>query len=612
MTEYTSEALYTVGESETCLTAVRDLAKDKPNQVLYSRPVRFDWVNVTTADFLEQVYAVAKGLIANGVEFGDRVVIMSETRYEWSLLDFACMAAGAITVPIYPSSSTSQCEWIINNSGSHLAIVEKGDFAESLSGFLVPESGEAKDDEILRRIITIDAGGIDTLISDGETAGITQEQVEERIARTTSDDVMTLIYTSGTTGRPKGCRLTHANMLGEARALLTHPIGGIINKEGAHGLTFLPLAHVLSRAVSLAISVGGASQSHWADFSTLVTEFQRSQPHLILGVPRVFEKVHAGAKSKATDAGNVQGKIFRAAEKTAIEYSKALDSTEGPSLAVKAKHALFDKLVYAKVREAMGGRLAYCISGGSAMNPELSHFFRGIGVNVYEGYGMTESSAAIAVNFEPDNIIGTVGKPVGGNTIRIAEDGEILLKGTVVFDGYWENDDATKESFTEDGFFQTGDLGRLLPSGHLKITGRKKEILVTAGGKNVSPGPMEDILRSSSLISQAMVVGDDQKFVGALISLDEEALTKWKAQHNVPENTSIPEVANNPTLRAEIQDAVNEANRSVSHAEGIKKFRIVHRDFTEEAGEVTPSMKLKRFVVSKNFADDIARIYSGK
>ncbi|WP_312800918.1 AMP-dependent synthetase/ligase [Corynebacterium variabile] len=605
MQEYSSEALYTIGENETCLTVLRENTRRRPQTVLYSRPRKFEWVDVRADEFLREVYDVAKGLIANGVGQGDRVVLMSDTRYEWNLFDFAIMAAGAVSVPVYPSSSTSQCEWIVEDSGAVIGIAEKSGHATRLNTFVhatAPAEGAHLD-----RVLSITDGAVETLTAEGKD--ISDDEVEARIAATKSSDVASLVYTSGTTGRPKGCRLLHSNWLGEARAILTHPIGGIA-VEGNRALTFLPLAHVLSRAVSLASTLGGATQSHWSEMATLVPEFARAQPHLILGVPRVFEKVHAGVKSKAVDGGGIGAKIFPLAEKTAVEYSKALDTKQGPGALLKAKRAVFDKLVYGKVRAAMGGSLQYCISGGSALNPELMHFFRGIGVRIYEGYGMTETTAAIAVNFEPDNIIGTVGKPIGGNTVRIAEDGEILMKGTVVFDGYWNNEEATKDTFDGDGFLRSGDLGALLPTGHLKITGRKKEIIVTAGGKNVSPGPLEDILRSAPLISQAMVVGDDQKFIGSLITLDEDALPAWKKRNNVPEHTGVLELAKNPVLRAEIQDAINEANETVSHAEGIKKFRICARDFTEEDGEMTPSMKVKRFVVSQHFADDIAWIYN--
>ncbi|MGP4996893.1 AMP-dependent synthetase/ligase [Corynebacterium variabile] len=605
MQEYSSEALYTIGENETCLTVLWENTRRRPQTVLYSRPRKFEWVDVRADEFLREVYDVAKGLIANGVGQGDRVVLMSDTRYEWNLFDFAIMAAGAVSVPVYPSSSTSQCEWIVEDSGAVIGIAEKSGHATRLNTFVhatAPAEGAHLD-----RVLSITDGAVETLTAEGKD--ISDDEVEARIAATKSSDVASLVYTSGTTGRPKGCRLLHSNWLGEARALLTHPIGGIA-VEGNRALTFLPLAHVLSRAVSLASTLGGATQSHWSEMATLVPEFARAQPHLILGVPRVFEKVHAGVKSKAVDGGGIGAKIFPLAEKTAVEYSKALDTKQGPGALLKAKRAVFDKLVYGKVRAAMGGSLQYCISGGSALNPELMHFFRGIGVRIYEGYGMTETTAAIAVNFEPDNIIGTVGKPVGGNTVRIGEDGEILMKGTVVFDGYWNNEEATKDTFDGDGFLRSGDLGALLPTGHLKITGRKKEIIVTAGGKNVSPGPLEDILRSAPLISQAMVVGDDQKFIGSLITLDEDALPAWKKRNNLPEHTGVLELAKNPVLRAEIQDAINEANETVSHAEGIKKFRICARDFTEEDGEMTPSMKVKRFVVSQHFADDIAWIYN--
>lgn len=610
MTEFTSEPLYTVGEQETVISAVRALAAENPNTLSFSRPVNFEWKDVTVTQFLDEVYAVAKGLVANGLEAGDRVALMCTTRYEWVLVDFAIQACGAISVPIYPSSSTAQCEWIVKDSGALLAFAEDVEHSTRLNTFV--KHGERVEGEAhLQRVFTINNGDIQKLVEEGKDAGIDQEVLEQRIEGMDASSLNSIVYTSGTTGRPKGVSLSHYNWLSEVRGLLTHPIGQACG-EGYTTLMFLPLAHVLARAVNYTVLVGGAQQAHWSDMGTLVDAFQREKPHMILGVPRIFEKVHAGAKGKTMEAGGFKAKVFAAAEETATEYSKALDTTEGPSFALKARHKLFDRLVFKTLRSALGGRLQYCISGGSALNPELMHFFRGAGVYIFEGYGLTESTAAVAVNFDPDNIIGTVGKPVGGNTVRIADDGEIELKGSVVFKEYWRNPEATAKDFTEDGFYKTGDMGALLPSGHLRITGRKKEILVTAGGKNVSPGPMEDILRSAPLISQGMVVGDDQKFVGALITLDEEATARFKREHNIPENTSIRELARNPILRSAIQDAVNEANQTVSSAESIKKFRIVHRDFTEEQGELTPSMKLKRFVISEHFAEDISWIYSGK
>lgn len=610
MTEYTSEPLYTVGDDETIISAARDLAAKQPHIVSFRRPVNFEWKDITVSQFLEEAYEVAKGLIANGIEVGDRVCIMSATRYEWVLVDMAIQACGAVSVPIYPSSSTAQCEWIVRNSGAAVAFAEDKEHTTRLSTFV--KEGEPQEDTAhLRRVLSINAGDIQTLIEEGKEAGISQSVLEERISSRKAADLCSIVYTSGTTGRPKGVELSHYNWLAEVRALLTHPIGSACG-PGYGTLMFLPLAHVLARAVSYTMFLGGGKQTHWSDMGTLVDAFQREAPHMILGVPRIFEKVHAGAKAKATEAGGFKAKVFQAAETIAVEYSKALDTSQGPRWALKLRHSIVDRLVFATLRKALGGQLEYCISGGSALNPELMHFFRGAGVRIFEGYGLTESTAAVAVNFDPDNIIGTVGKPVGGNTVRIADDGEIEIKGSVVFRRYWKNEEATAREFTEDGFYKTGDLGELLPTGHVRITGRKKEILVTAGGKNVSPGPLEDILRAAPLISQAMVVGDDQKFVGALIALDEEAVTRLKKDHGIAPNTPIRELAKNPIVRSAVQDAVNEANQTVSSAESIKRFRIVHRDFTEEQGELTPSLKLKRFAVAEHFAEDISWIYSGK
>ena len=337
-------------------------------------------------------------------------------------------------------------------------------------------------------------------------------------------------------------------------------------------------------------------------------EFQRARPNLILGVPRVFEKVHAGAMANAKEKGPVQATMFAKAEQVARDYSRALDTEEGPSRSLKLKHATFDKLIYSKIRAAMGSSVKYCISGGSAMNPELLHFFRGLGVTIYEGYGLTETAAAAAVNFGDTNIIGTVGRPVGGMSVKINDEGEILLKGESLFAGYWNNDEATEASM-EDGWFNTGDLGEVLDSGHIAITGRKKDLIVTAGGKNVSPGPLEDRLRSHPLISQALVVGDGKPFVGVLVSLDEEAFNRWKLDHNIPASKTVSDLAVDPMLRAEIQDAINETNSLVSHAEAIKKFYILDRDLSEEENELTPTMKIKRNVVVRRFSEEIDFLY---
>ena len=601
-------AEFEILDNETCLTALMDTAKARPHGVMFTRPANYEWVNVTAKEFIREVFDVAKGIIAAGVEQGDRIIIISETRYEWSLLDFAVWAAGAVSVPVYPSSSLSQVRWVVEDSGAVLAITESQDHTELVQHLLVDDSGAPSlsgSTSQLRRILEINSSAIDTLKFEGRS--LPDDVVDERIAATSTNDLASLVYTSGTTGKPKGCILTHKNWLAEVRGLLTNPIGAIA-VPGSRVLTFLPMAHVFSRAVSLAVAVGGATQNHWSDFSSLSVEFQRSRPNLILGVPRVFEKVRNSAAQKAADGSAIKRGIFEQAEQAAIEYSKALDTEEGPTRIQKAKHKVFDRMVYSKIREGVGGSVRYCITGGSAMGQDLLHWFRGIGVPVYEGYGLTEVAAAVTVDFD-DQQIGTVGPPIGGMTVRTNGVGEILVKGPTVFAGYWNNEEATTEALHGE-WYNTGDLGEILDNGKLMITGRKKDLIVTAGGKNVSPGPMEDILRAHPLVSQAMVVGDGKPFVGVLITLDPDILKRWKLDRNIPENRSTKELATEPQLRAEIQDAINEVNATVSHAEAIKKFYILESDLTEEENELTPTLKVKRNVVAQRYSDAIDHLYT--
>ena len=608
MREYSTEAQYAVGEKETVVTAMQELVAKRPKLVMFTRPKNFEWVNVTAQEFHDEAFAVAKGLIANGVQKGDRVALLSETRYEWNLINIAIWMAGATIVPIYGSSSAGQIRWIIEDSGAVFAITEGRQHTERMKNLIIDDSGHAPLSESptqLRRVLEINAAAVDTLMYEGRD--IDDAEVQDRIDASTSADLASVIYTSGTTGRPKGCMLDHSNWLSEVRAILTNDIG-VIARPGNRILTFLPLAHVLANAVSLASIVGGATQSHWADTTTVTLEFQRSRPHLILGVPRVFEKVRDSAQAGAKEKGAFGMALFERAEAAAIEYSKALDTPAGPSTAQKLRLKMYDKLLFAKIKAAMGEAVQYTISGGSALSSDLGHFFRGLGVTVYEGYGLTESTAAITVNTPTDQVIGTVGRPVGGCSVKIADDGEILLKGPVVFKGYWQNDEATEKTFDGE-WFKTGDLGELDDTGHLRVTGRKKDLIVTAGGKNVSPGPMEDRIRSHPLVSQAVVIGDGRPFISVLITLDEEAVGKWKAEHNVPEQTTVRELAANAVLRAEIQDAVNAANELVSHAEAIKKFHILPRDLSEEEGEMTPTMKVKRNIVVDKFAREVEDMY---
>lgn len=605
---HTTELGFTLNDTDTCLSRLIRTCEQSPHLVLYYRPRNYEWVSVTAAEFLEEVYEVAKGLIAAGVEPGDRVAILSSTRYEWSLVDFAIWAAGAASVPIYPSSSMHQIQWILEDSGAKIAFTETRDHTQLMSPFLLDETGKPKfadSPSKLERIYEFNASGVETLKFEGRD--VEQSLIDERVAATRHETLGSIVYTSGTTGRPKGVEISHGNWAYQCWALLENEIGSV-SFPGQRMVTFLPLAHVLARAVSLAWTISGATQSHWSDTSTMMVELQRVRPNLVVGVPRVFEKVREGAYNKAADGSAIGKRMFLEAEKAAIGYSKALDTPEGPSRVQKAKRAVYDKVVYGKIKEAMGGSVWYGITGGSAMSADLSHFFRGMGVPIYEGYGLTETCAAACVNNANGNKIGTVGRPVNGYSVRINDDGEIEFKGPGVFDKYWKNPAATEEALT-DGWFNTGDLGEVDDEGYVSITGRKKDLIVTAGGKNISPGPMEEIIRQDPLISNALVVGDGKPFVGVLVTLDEEELKRWKADRNIPANKKVSELAQDPALRAEVQDAVNLANATVSRAEAIKKFRILDRDLSEQHDEMTPTMKVKRNVVFQRFQEDIDKLY---
>ncbi|MEV4732082.1 long-chain fatty acid--CoA ligase [Saccharopolyspora sp. NPDC049426] len=602
MREFSAPATTKVAEDENLTDMVWANAERFGSTVSFRRRVDGTWVDVTAADFAAQVLAVAKGMIAAGLEPGDRVGLMSRTRYEWTLLDFAIWTVGCITVPIYETSSADQAEWILTDSGAKAAFVET-------------EAHRAEIDKVIDRLSEVRhiwqiegptsggaAGAVDELTALG--AEVPDQQVHERRRAVTAEDAATLIYTSGTTGRPKGCVLTHRNLLAEVRADIdAFPQ---LTKPGNSLLMFLPMAHVLARAITIMCIYGKVTLGHTADVKDLINDLGSFRPTFVLAVPRVFEKVYNTAKQKAH--GDGKGKIFDAAEETAVQYSKTMD-TGGAGLGLKVKHAVFNKLVYGKLRAALGGRCIAAVSGGAPLGERLAHFFRGVGVPVLEGYGLTETTAAAAVNVEEGFKVGTVGRPLAGTSIRIAEDGEILIKGDVVFKEYWNNPTATKESI-EDGWFHTGDLGSLDDEGYLRITGRKKEIIVTAGGKNVAPAVLEDGLRSHPLISQCMVVGDQKPFIGVLVTLDPEFVPSWLANNNRPADTPMSELINDPDLRAEVQGAVDEANKAVSKAEAIKQFRILTEDFTEATGELTPSMKLKRNKVAENHAADIEAIYS--
>ncbi|GAA2145800.1 AMP-dependent synthetase/ligase [Actinomadura napierensis] len=595
MREFSVPAMVEVPDSANLTDAPFTRAAEEPGRIVLRRRSGTAWSAVTAAEFAAEAAAVAKGLVAAGIEPGDRIGLLSRTRYEWTLLDYAIWTAGAVAVPIYETSSGEQIEWIVGDSGA------KAVFAETEAHLaLVEEVRDRLPD--LAHVWGIDAGAVAEVTGLGED--VADATITERRRSRTAADVATLVYTSGTTGRPKGCEITHGNLVATARNAVQGAISEIA-VDGSSTLLFLPLAHVFARLIEVATIEGGIELGH-SDIPSLLPDLASFRPTFLLAVPRVFEKVYNGAEQKADADG--KGKIFKAAADTAIAYSRALESG-GPGLGLKVKHKVFDVLVYGKLRAAVGGRVQYAVSGGAALGERLGHFFRGVGITILEGYGLTETTAPATVNRPTAIRIGTVGKPIPGVDVRIAEDGEVLVRGINVLRGYWNNEAATKEAI-EDGWFHTGDLGSLDADGYLKITGRKKEILVTAAGKNVAPAPLEDRLRAHPLISQCLVVGDGRKFISALVTLDEEALVPWKERHGKPAAMTVDELRRDPDIIAEIEGAVADANKSVSHAEAIKKYVILGVDFTEEAGHMTPSLKVKRNVVMKDFADEIESLYT--
>ncbi|MFT4043625.1 MAG: long-chain fatty acid--CoA ligase [Gordonia sp. (in: high G+C Gram-positive bacteria)] len=596
---YSVPAKFSIGPDEDCTDIIFGIAERTPEATVFRRQEGDDWAPVRADEALAQITALAKGLIASGIAPGDRVALLSRTRLEWFLFDFAIWTAGATTVPIYDSSSASQIDWIVRDSGATAIILEDDAHRAAFDSLDLPNPV---------KVFQLDAADTAGAVAQLSAAGaeIHDDEIIKRRATLHASDPAVLIYTSGTTGRPKGCELTHANLLSEVRAILEGNLRTLLGPD-KRLLMFLPLAHVLAHAITLVVIDAGVEVGFTSDTKTIVATFGQFRPSLILSVPRVFEKVFNTARQSAHDGGKLKGVIFEAAVGTAVAYSTALEAGRvSPLLA--ARHKLFDILVYGKLRAALGGQCELAISGGAPLGSFLGHFFRGVGIPVYEGYGLTESTAAFSVNVPGAVKVGTVGKPLAGNEVRIADDGEVLLRGGVVFKGYWKNPEATATSLQED-WFHTGDLGRIDDEGFIAITGRKKELIVTAGGKNVSPSGLEDVLRASALISQAVVVGDQKPFIGALITIDAEAFPGWKERHNKPTDATVSDLADDPDLRAEVQAAVDEANKTVSHAEAIKKFRILASDFSEESGELTPTLKVKRNVVVDKFASEIDAIY---
>ena len=555
------------------------------------------WTDISSLEFRLQVRNVAKGLIADGVEFGQRIAIFSRTNYEWTVADYAIWYAGAISVPIYETSSPEQIEWMMTDSGAVATFFET---TRNVQTFNVT----ANNVPLMARSYVFKEGCFEELTTKG--ANVSDEELDQRRSLNTHEDIATILYTSGTTGRPKGCMLTHGNLMSESDNLIAG-IPEIFAVPGASTLLFLPLAHVFGRMIQVAMIRSRVTIGHCPNPAFLLKEMASFKPTFLLAVPRVFEKVFNGSSTKAHNAGKLSGLIFDRATNVAIEYSQAI-SVNKISIALRARHAIYDRLVYSKLRAAMGGRVTHAISGGASLGERLGHYFRGLGLTVLEGYGLTETTAGSSLNIPGAIKIGSVGRPVFGTAVRLADDGEIELKGPHIFKGYWQNTEATSQTFTEDGWFKSGDIGHLDADGFLYITGRKKEILITTGGKNVSPAVLEDRLRANPLISQCVVVGDARPYIAALVTLDVDALPGILVAHNI-ETKSLSELAEDVKVRELVQDAVNVANEAVSNSEAIKKFIIIPTDFTIDNGYLTPKMSIKRHLVSEDFADQIASLY---
>jgi long-chain acyl-CoA synthetase len=568
-----------------------------PSTVALSIETSSGWTPMTCQEFRDQVRGVAKGLIADGLQPGDRIAIFSRTRPEWTIADYAIWYAGGITVPIYETSSAEQVQWIMQDS--HVIATF---FEATRTLYPFNEIKNSVPHMSLQYVFADHA--LTELIERGQT--ISDAQLDERRAIAQPHDVATIIYTSGTTGQPKGCMMTHGNLMAECDNLIAG-IPDVFARDEASTLLFLPLAHVFGRLIQLAMIRARVTIGHTPNPGTLLKDLHSFKPTFLLAVPRVFEKVYNGAQSKAHDASHIKGIIFDAAANTAIAYSESLDAG-GPSKILSAKHSLFDTLVYSKLRDAMGGRVSHAISGGASLGSRLGHFYRGLGLTVLEGYGLTETSAGSTLNVPGAIKIGSVGKPVFGTEVQIADDGEILLRGHHIFKGYWNNESATREALSEDGWFHSGDIGRLDDEGYLFITGRKKELLVTSAGKNVSPNVLEDRLRSAPIISQCVVVGDARPYISALVTLDQEALPAILKAHDI-EEAPLAELIENPEVRALVQQAVNTANEAVSNSEAIKKFKILPLDLTIDNGYLTPKLSIKRHVINADFAADIDSLY---
>lgn len=597
MIEFAAPVLVEPNPNENVTDLLVERLATAPNAELFALPQPDGtWTPVTTAEFHAQVIALAKGFVAAGIQPGDRIGLMCKTRYEWSLIDFAAWFAGAILVPIYETSAPAQVQWNMKDSGAIAMIVETPDHF-------------ARFDEVhpelpaVRTSWQIDRGDLDTLVAGGTE--VTDDEIERRRNLAVASDPATLIYTSGSTGLPKGCVLTHGNFVELSRNAAIAIREVVLDPNGASTLLFITLAHVFARFISVLSVHAGVRVGHQPDTKQLLPALGSFQPTFLLAVPRVFEKVYNASEQKAEAGG--KGKIFHAAAETAVAHSKALE-TGKPGLGLALKYRLFDKLVYSKLRAALGGKVKYAVSGSAPLGARLGHFYHSLGCTILEGYGLTETTAPATVNRPTKSKIGTVGPVLPGVAIRLADDGEILVKGNNVFAGYWNNPEATAEAFDRD-WFKTGDIGSFDADGFLSITGRKKEILVTAAGKNVAPAALEDPVRANLLVGQVVAVGDRKPYIAALVTLDSEMLPVWLKNNGEDPAMSLAAAAENPKVRAEIQRAIDRANERVSRAESIRKFTILPIEWTEASGHLTPKLSIKRSVIVSDFANEIEAMY---
>lgn len=570
--------------------------KKTPDLALFSVPEGDGWRDISAKDFETAVIALAKGFVAAGIQPGEKIGFIAKTTYDWTLIDFALFYAGAVMVPIYETSSPAQIQWIMEDSGATALIVESAEHftrADEVRGDL----------PLVREIWQLHLGAIDTLTARG--AEVDDAEIERRRGIAVGSDIATLIYTSGSTGRPKGCVLTHSNFV-ELSRNSAKALDEVVSAPGASTLLFITTAHVFARFISILAVHSGVRTGHQPDTKQLLPALGSFKPTFLLAVPRVFEKVYNSAEQKAEAGG--KGKIFRAAAAAAIEHSTLLEEGKPIPFGLRMKFALFNKLVYSKLREAMGGNVSYAVSGSAPLGARLGHFFHSLGVVILEGYGLTETTAPATVNLAHKSKIGTVGPALPGVGVRLADDGEIEVRGINVFKEYWNNPEATAAAF-DDGWFRTGDLGSFDSEGFLTITGRKKEIIVTAGGKNVAPAMLEDPIRSNPIVGQVVVLGDQKPFISALVTLDSEMLPTWLANNGLPADMSLSEASRHPAVREEVQRAVDRANKTVSRAESIRKFIILPVEWTEASGHLTPKMSIKRNVILDDFADAVTEIY---